>query len=321
MKTVLSSTQVRHAILNGVSGAELPSWVAGLIQTGMPVQSSSASETYADIFTAPTLREWIGPRAAKQLGEFEFTIRNKKYEATIDIPLDWYDYDKLGLIDDRVASLGQRSTQHWMSLLGALIIAGETTACYDGELFFDTDHPTGKDSGTTMSNDISVDISALPVATHGSTTEPSVAEAAGALRKAMEKIRSFTDDQGEPMNEGVENFLVLCPPSFEGPLTAAVSGQQLPVTDGVIESLRGTNRRFRVEGTQRLASWTTKFAVFALDAMARPFIFQQVGEPKVTKKAEGSDYEHDTDRHQYGIKAVRGVGYNAWQSGCLVTLA
>lgn len=320
MNTNLQSQQVRRAILNAIGGASLPSYLSGLIQTGQPVMSNSPSETYLDIFTAPVLREWIGPRAAQALGEYEFTIKNKKYEATIDIPLDWMRYEKIALIDDRVNSLSARSNQHWLSLLASLVIGGESTACYDGQYFFDTDHPTGK-SGTTMSNDISVDISEVPVATHGSTTDPSVAEAAVAIRRGMEKIRSFTDDQGEPMNEGVESFLILCPQSLEGPLTAAVSGQQLPVTDGAIESLRGTNRRFRVEGTQRLASWTTKFAMFALDGLARPFIFQEVGAPKVTSKAEGSDYEHDNDRHQHGIMAVRGAGYNAWQASCLVTLA
>lgn len=321
MKTTLQSSQIRQTILNQVSGAELPAWVAGLIQTGAPVESNSPSETYADIFTAPVLREWIGPRAAQQLGEYEFTIRNKKYEGTIDIPVDWMLYEKLGLIDDRINQLGQRSMQHWMKLFGQLVVDGESTNCYDGQFFFDTDHPTGKDAGTTMSNDISVDISEVAATTHGSTTAPSVEEAAVAIRKGSEAIRTFTDDQGEPMNEDVENFLVLCPPSLEAKLAAAIAGPPVTSASGAVESLRGTGRRYTVRGTQRLSSWTTKFAVFGLDAIARPFIFQQVGMPAVTSKAEGSDYEHDTDRHQHGVKAIRGAGYNAWQSACLVTLA
>jgi len=36
--------------------------------------------------------------------------------------------------------------------------------------------------------------------------------------------------------------------------------------------------------------------------------------------AEGSELEFKEDVHQYGIKAMRNVGYGYWQKACLVTL-
>lgn len=320
MNEVLKSTTIRRMILNKIAAAVFPAWVIGLILTGRPVTSNSPSETYADLFSAPVLREWVGKRAAKLLGEYKITVRNRKFESTLVIPRDWIRFDKLDLIMDRINSLANRAVQHWVKLIIDLVKSGTSVACYDGEYFFSATHPTGdgSETATTMSNSITVDISATAVATHGTTTAPSVAEAAVMIRSGMEQIRSFTDDQGEPMNEDVENFLILCPLTLEGCLTAAVSGQQLPVTDGAIESLRASGKRFTVVGTPRLAAWTDKFAIFGLDGETKPFILQEVGEPEPSSKAEGSDFEHDNDAHEHGIMAMRGAGFGAWQAACLV---
>ncbi len=40
----------------------------------------------------------------------------------------------------------------------------------------------------------------------------------------------------------------------------------------------------------------------------------------VGAKAEGSEYEFDNDAHQYGIKAIRNVGYGYWQYASHATL-
>jgi len=320
VNSTLNSQVIRRMIINKLATTPLPPWLMGLVQTGAPIESNSANQRYGDLFSAPVMREWIGPRSAKQLADLAFYIQNKLYEATIDIEVQWMLTEQLGLIMDRIKQLPTRSIQHWSRLVHALVLAGDSAPCYDGQYFFSASHPTGTNSGTVMSNLVPCDISAYPVAVHGSTTNPSVGEAAAALLETATRIRSFTDDEGEPMNEDVENFLVLCPTTLESPFLAAAGGQPLPVTDGAIEALRASNRRFTIRGTPRLNSWTTKFAMFALDAPCAPFILQQVGETNQTSKAEGSDYEHDTKRHQHGVDAARGAGYCGWQSAALATL-
>ena len=131
--------------------------------------SDQASETYAWLGQSPAMREWIGGREAKGFRENGITIANKKYEATLEIPLDWMRRDKTGQIQVRIDEMAQRANAHWAKLLTALIEAGEAATlgtCYDGQYFFDTDHSEG-DSGT-QSNDISVDIT--------TTTAPTAAE-------------------------------------------------------------------------------------------------------------------------------------------------
>ena len=64
--------------------------------------------------------------------------------------------DKTGQIDIRIREQVQRAQAHWAKLLSDLIIAAESTVCYDGQYFFDTDHSEG-DSGT-QDNDLSIGV-------------------------------------------------------------------------------------------------------------------------------------------------------------------
>ena len=116
------------------------SWV-GAISNYFP--SDQAIEEYAWLGMPPAMREWIGGRDAKGLPEYDFTIRNKHYEATLDFLLRDLRRDKTGQIMVRIAELAQRSGAHWASLLSTLILAGASTDCYDGQYFFDDDHSEG----------------------------------------------------------------------------------------------------------------------------------------------------------------------------------
>jgi phage major head subunit gpT-like protein len=272
--------------------------------------SDQESETYKWLGQAPAMREWIGGRMAKGFRENGITIANKKFEATLEVPLDWMRRDKTGQIQVRINELAQRAQAHWASLLTTLIIAGESTACYDGQYFFDTDHSEG-DSGT-QDNDITSDIT--------TTTAPTAAEMETAVLKATQQIIGFKDDQGEPMNEAARSFVVMVPTPF---MSAAAAALNNPIiTTG---STSFTNTLVNLGGfTFQLAinprlTWTTKFAVFRGDGGAAPFIRQEEEALKISAIAEGSEEEFTNDRHLYGIKAMRNVGYGYWQKACLVT--
>ncbi len=68
-------------------------------------------------------------------------------------------------------------------------------------------------------------------------------------------------------------------------------------------------------------TWTTKFAMFRTDGDVKPFIAQE--EEGVTTKVlgPGSDEEFWNDRHVYGLKAIRNVGYGYWQHAVLTTFS
>lgn len=289
------------------------SWVGKL---SMPFESDQASEEYAWLGAPPAIREMIGGRQAKGLLENGLTIRNRKYEATIEILCDWLRRDKTGQVRQRIMQLVGRANTHWASLLSTLIYGGASATCYDGQYFFDTNHSEG--SSGTQSNSLTIDISALPVAVHGSTTVPSPEEMQQCIIQAIAAILGFLDDQAEPMNEDAREFIVMAPISLWIPARNAI-GMALK---GYGESSQLDLRDFNISivGNARLSSWTANFGVFRADGSNKPLIRQEEVPMQVSAIAEGSELEFNDDKHQYGIMTSRNVGYGFWQSACLVTM-
>jgi len=280
--------------------------------------SDQAYEEYAWLGQTPAMREWIGGRNAKKMREEAFTIRNKHYEATIDILIRHLRRDHSGQALVRIKEMAKRANTHWASLLSTLIINGASTECYDGQYFFDTDHEEG-DSGS-QSNDITVDISALPVATAGTTTLPAVAEMQFSIAKAIEAIVGFVDDQGEPMNEDATSFLVMVPVSLMNVAFQAVATPvQVAETQSALQALK---QKFKVDvmANPRLSSWTANFAVFRTDSYLKSFIRQEEKPVETKTKWFDSEYAFDNDAVQIGIDSWRNVGYGFWQNSCLVTM-
>jgi len=283
------------------------SWVPGV---SMMFDSDQESETYAWLGQSPAMREWIGSRQAKPLSEDGITIINKKFEATLEIPVDWIRRDKTGQIQLRINELATRANSHWAKLLSALLVAGEASVCYDGQYFFDTDHSEG-DSGT-QSNDITVDVT--------TTTAPTLSEMQTAILTATQQILGFKDDQGEPMNENAQEFTVMVPVPFLAATAGALGATVISQTSNQIQALGSLGGfRYNLAVNPRL-SWTTKFALFRADGAASALIRQEEEGINIQAVAEGSELEFNNDVHRYGIKAMRNVGYGYWQKACLVTM-
>jgi phage major head subunit gpT-like protein len=280
--------------------------------------SDQASEEYAWLGMAPALREWIGGRNAKGFRENGITIKNKHYEATIEVLVRDMRRDKSGQVFARIQELSARTNSHWASLLSILIAAGESTVCYDGQYFFDTVHSEG--ASGTQDNDITVDISEMPAEKHGTTTAPSVEEMQWAIVKGIQAICSFKDDQGEPMNETATSFLAMVPISF---MNVAMQAVETPAQIAASQTaLTAAKKKFAIEVVPnvRLSAWTDRFPIFRTDSAVKGLIRQEETAVDLKVKAEGSEFEFDNDSHQYGVDTWRNVGYGYWQDACLVTL-
>lgn len=279
--------------------------------------SDQSSETYKFLGQSPTMREWIAGRQAKGFTGEGLTIVNKHYEATLEVRKVDARRDKTSQIQARVEEFYDRAQTHWASLLSTLLLNGASTLCYDGQYFFDTDHSEG--ASGTQDNDITVDISALPAAVHGTATAPSVEEMQQAILRGVAQILSFKDNQGEPMNENARRFCVFVPVSLYLTATAAVSTL---VTQALQQNLNPNliaGLTVDVFMNPRL-TWTDTFAVCRTDSPIKAFIRQTEQEVELKAKAEGSEFEFDNDAWQFGIDAWRGVGYGYWQRACQVQL-
>lgn len=275
--------------------------------------SNQESETYKWLGMSPAMREWIGGRQAKGFRNDGVTIVNKTFEGTLEVTLDEIRRDKSGQVMVRVRELAERTNSHWASLLSALLIAAESTVCYDGQYFFDTDHL--EDDSGTQSNDLTSDIT--------TTTAPTSGEMETAILKSIEAILGFKDNQGEPMNEGARMFEVMVPVPFMSSAAGAI-GSQI-IVDGstsrsnriiTMGSLGGFQVALRVN--PRL-TWTTKFATFRADGQTKSLIRQEEEGVTIAALAEGSEMEFTHKKHHYGVKAIRNVGYGYWQRAALTT--
>lgn len=292
------------------AGGGIP-WI---MQVANEFGSDQESETYPWLGMPPAMREWLGGRQAKGFNTSSVTIINKHYEATLEIAIKDLRRDKTGQIRARLSEFIQRNASHKASLLSTLIIDGEASTCYDGQYFFDTDHSEG--SSGSQSNDITTDISALPVQVAGSTTVPSPEEMQHAIQKSITQIHTLVDDQGEPLNEDANAFHVMVPNGLATSTRSALSTMRAagPATvemDGFTVTM-SVNPRLTTAG-----SWTDKFVTFRTDGSIKPLIIQNETDADVKMKDESSEFAFDHDAIQVGIDAWRNVGYGRWQGAVL----
>lgn len=310
----LTDRAIQGMFYENLENAAAP-WFAPL---AMRVDSDQRSEEYKWLGQVPQMREWIGGRHAKGLRDNGFTIENKTFESTLELPADDVRRDKTGQVEVRVADLAERAANHPVKLLSELIVAGTNSVCYDGQYFFDTDHAEG--ASGTQSNDISVDISGLPTGAdfHGSVAKPSAEEMNLAILEGIQQMYGFKDDQGEPMNELATNFIVMVPVPYWQAARAAVNSTNLRL--GTENTLQGDGLNVQVYANPRI-SWTDKFAIFTPDGRAKPFIHQVEMETQMqTPLTEGSEHATIKNTFLYPVKGIHNVGYGLWQKACLVTL-
>jgi phage major head subunit gpT-like protein len=289
---------------------------AWINQIGMTFNTNQEIETYKWLGQVPTMREWVGGRNAKGLTDNGLSITSKTYESTLEMNVDELRRDKTGQALIRIRELADRVNAHWASLLSTQIMNGTSSSCYDGQNFFDTDHTEGNNS-SNQSNDLTNDISAAPVTNHGIVTAPSVGEMNHTILTAIQSILGFKDNENEPMNEGATSFLVMVPTALWHVAQAAVS---MPTIDSQASNVMGSlGMNISVVANPRL-TWTDSIAVFRRDGNAKPFILQSEMNPKVTAIAEGSELEFKENKHQYGVKAIRNVGYGFWQHAAFIQM-
>ncbi len=115
-----------------------------------PVPSTTKSNTYGWMGKIPGMREWVGPRQIMSLSESGYVIVNKPYEQTIGVDRDDIEDDNLGIYAPLFSELGEGVAAHPDILVFSLLKNGFTTECFDGQNFFDTDHPVIGDDGETV---------------------------------------------------------------------------------------------------------------------------------------------------------------------------
>ncbi len=112
----------------------------------MTVNSQTAEEQYGWLGQWPGLREWVGERTLNSISLHGYTLRNRKFESTIDVLRDNIEDDNFGVYAPMFQEMGRASATHPSELIYDLLKKGFSTVCYDGQYFFDSDHDVEGDS-------------------------------------------------------------------------------------------------------------------------------------------------------------------------------
>ncbi|MCP3944678.1 MAG: head protein [Desulfobacteraceae bacterium] len=127
------------------------------LKVATKVPSSGKSTTYGWLGKWPAFREWIGERVINQMAAHAYSIVNKPFESTIGVDRDDIEDDEIGVYAPLFQEMGRAAEVFPDELVFPLLDGGLTAECYDGQYFFDTDHPVyakadGTGADTSVSN-------------------------------------------------------------------------------------------------------------------------------------------------------------------------
>lgn len=256
------------------------------------VDSSSDKESYNWLGSVPALREWTDERIPGALRTHEYEIPNRKYEATIEVDRETFEDDRLSQIKPRIEELAVRAATHPDELAIELLNNGFSTACYDGQYFFDNDHSEG-DSGS-QSNVLSTALSA------------------DELEAAVTAMMQFKDDQGKPLGVMPDTLLVGPDNYFTArEILNSVSIVVAGASD--VEKPSGNPLSGMLDLLVSPHVDSGKWFVLSTTNPVRPLLMQWRIKPEFTAVTDPSDeYVFSTDVFKYGVRSRLGAGYGLW---------
>jgi phage major head subunit gpT-like protein len=288
----LGSRAIIGAFFKRLEEVTAASWI-GSIAT--PFTSNQESETYTFLGDAPTMKEKVSNYTKEGLRRYEFTLKNKRFGAGLEIDEDDWRRDKTSQIMVRVNELAVRAAQLPQKLISDLINANGNA--YDGAAFFhDSSHVTA--SGAVVDN--------IVTQTAATGTSPTIAEATDGLLAAIQQMLGFKDDAGEPRNEFAQRFVVMCPPVMWAAIVGAIRNDF--TSNGATNTLRNSGFQIDPVMNPRLTSTDSVF-LFRADSDVKPFVWQDEVPTELRPLVEGSDYHTLNDARLYFAKRVCNAGY------------
>lgn len=266
----------------------------------MEVPSRSRSTLHAWLGTSATVREWVGKRIARHFGSRTWEVINKKYELTFEFERDQIDDDLEGLGAQAVMQardMGEKFARHEDKLIADTLEAGISAECYDGQFFFDTDHPIDPDNAAagTFDNDRTLAL------THAN------------FRTIHMAMMRFKNEDGSPLV--MPQGLIL-----EVPPELALEAQQIveipDLTPSAAYGLFGTSGvsknplvgKARVHVNPNLTD-TTRWYLLAGGGVVKPLMLQRRRPLEVEEIGEGSEIWFEEEKWKVGGSARYTASY------------
>jgi len=266
------------------------------------IPSSTREMRHAWLDRIPQMREWLGERVVNNLAVRLQSIENRLYEDTVSVKRIDIEDDIIGVYRPVIEELAQQAKLWPDKLVVEAMQAGTTTLAYDGQHFFDTNHPQNMDdpasplqSNLLAAHDLAVD----------------------ALEDAIQTMMSFLGADGKPL-EIVPDLLV-APPQMKFRaarlLQAELIGRDIALATGHgaaadTNVLKGS---LDLLVLPRLAAEPKNFYILCTRRAIKPFIFQNREAPEFTALTKPDDENvFKRDEFLYGVRARGAAACGFW---------
>lgn len=259
------------------------------------VPSTSASEKYGWLGDVPLVKEWLGPKTAGGLKDYDYTIKNKDFYSAVEIDRNEIEDDQMGIINPRIGMLVAAVAQYKFELIEDLIINGVTRLAYDGSAFF---------ANRTAPNDNLL-----------AGTGATVAAIKADIYSSRAAMMKFASDMGRVLGFALDTIVV--PPELEGPMMEAVMTSAAPdaTYGGLFNPIKGWIKQVIV--MPRLSDpndWYGLSTGFPL----KPFVYQNRKAP--TSVLDDSEVKK-TRKLIYSAEMRGNAGYGFFQMAVKVVNA
>lgn len=115
------------------------------------INSTTKTNEYGWLGKFPKMRKWLGDRVVNGIAAHKYSITNEPYENTIGVDRDDIEDDNVGIYGPLFQEMGLATASHPDELVWPLMKDGFNQLCYDGQNYFDTDHPVLDENGNETS--------------------------------------------------------------------------------------------------------------------------------------------------------------------------
>lgn len=291
----------------GLKGAFIKAYENGedpkdVMQFVMETQSTGRDEEYGWLGNSPKMREWLGDRKLTKLNSFDYKLKNKDYEATLDVLRNDVEDDRLGNYKVRINDLAEQARIHPRALFFEALIAGEVELCYDGQPFFSASHQDSEASGV-QSNIYS-------------GTGTTLALLKDDLDGVEKEMKCILDDTGQPFDESEIKIGVICHPNLKRKF---VELNTLTMINNTDNGMKG--RIVSIVDSCRLSDENDWYFANVKANGVKPLIRQVRQKPQFQSMEASSENGFMRKIYYYGIDSREVFGYGLWQRMFKVTNA
>lgn len=274
---------------------------------GQLMPSGTSENLYSWMQQTPQMRKWIGDRHAQALANYIYSLENDPYELTLTMDKFKLEDDRFGIYTPRIRMMGSAAKKWPDYMMVATMQGGTGATIYDGQFFFDTDHPVNRYNASVLAPDGTAVQKNL--FTSKALTLDNFAD-------VQQQMMAWVGEDGKPL--GVVPNLLVVPPQLKLKGQVVLNATIVaPQTLGGVTQV-GSNSNV-LQGAcdmlviPELANEPKVWYLLCTDNPIGPFIFQQRMAPELVPLTKPSD-PNVSNMHEfrYDLTARGATGYGVW---------